>query len=188
MKILGIVGSPRAGGNTEALTRIALQEIQTQGLEVELISLAEKKIAPCDGCGSCRGTGECHIKDDFQDIYEKMVGAAGFILATPVWFGAATPQTSCLISRCYAYRGSGDRPFENKVGGPIVVARRAGQNFTFAQLMFFFMISGMIVPGSTYWNIAFGREKGEVAKDEEGVRTIRNFGQKLAWLAKKVNA
>ena len=77
--------------------------------------------------------------------------------------------------------------FEDKVGGPIVVARRAGQNFTYAQLMFFFMISGMIVPGSTYWNIAFGRGKGDVTEDEEGIRTVRNFGRKLAWLAKKIN-
>jgi multimeric flavodoxin WrbA len=74
------------------------------------------------------------------------------------------------------------------VGGPIVVARRAGQNFTFAQLMFFYMIKGMIVPGSTYWNIAFGREKGDVIKDDEGIRTIKNFGRKLAWLAKKLKS
>jgi multimeric flavodoxin WrbA len=68
------------------------------------------------------------------------------------------------------------------------VARRAGHNFTFAQLMFFFMISEMIVPGSSYWNVAFGRSKGEALNDEEGVRTIQNFGRKLAWLVKKINA
>jgi multimeric flavodoxin WrbA len=116
--------------------------------------------------------------------------ADGIILATPVFFGAATPQMVSLISRCYAYQGTG-RPFENKVGGPIVVARRAGHNFTLAQLMFFFMISGMIVPGSspgTYWNIAFGREKGEVTKDSEGIETIKNFGRKLAWLTKKIKS
>jgi multimeric flavodoxin WrbA len=187
MKIVGIVGSPRSGGNTETLTRIALEEVQKEGLETELISLAGKKIEPCDGCRSCLTTGECHIKDDFEPIFNKMVEADGIILATPVYFGAATPQIVSLISRFYG-RSREKRLLENKVGGPIVVARRAGHNFTLAQLMFFFMISGMIVPGSTYWNIAFGREKGEVVKDEEGVRTIRNFGRKLAWLAKKVNA
>jgi len=187
MKIVGIVGSPRLGGNTEILTRIALEEVQNEGIETELISLAEKKIKPCDGCRICRDTGKCHIKDDFKSIYTKMVEADGIILATPVYFGAATPQIVSLISRCYAYSGE-KRPFENKVGGPIVVARRAGHNFTFAQLMFFFMIMGMIVPGSTYWNIAFGREKGEVLKDEEGVRTIKNFGRKVAWLTKKIRS
>ncbi|MBS7619588.1 flavodoxin family protein [Candidatus Bathyarchaeota archaeon] len=186
MKILGIVGSPRLGGNTETLTRIALEEVSKEGIETELISLAGKKITPCDACGSCRTTGVCHIQDDFQEVYGKMVESDGFILATPVWFGGATPQMVSLISRCYLSRG-GKNPFENKVGGPIVVARRAGKNFTFAQLMFFYMIHGMIVPGSTYWNVAIGREKGEVMNDEEGVRTIRNFGRKLAWLAKKLN-
>jgi multimeric flavodoxin WrbA len=185
VKVVGIVGSPRLGGNTEVLTRIALEEVKKQGLETELVSLAGKKIEPCDGCRSCSKTGKCHIKDDFNSIYKKMVEADGIILATPVYYGAATPQIASLISRFY---GTRRKPLKNKVGGPIVVARRAGHNFTLAQLMFFFMISEMIVPGSTYWNIAFGREKGEAAKDEEGVRTIRNFGQKLAWLVKKINA
>ena len=88
-----------------------------------------------------------------------------------------------LISRFYATRR---KPLKNKVGGPIVVARRAGHNFTFAQLMFFFMISEMIVPGSSYWNVAFGRSKGDVLKDEEGIETVKHFGQKMAWLIKKI--
>ena len=187
MMILGIVGSPRRGGNTEFLTRIALEEIQKQGIDTELESLAGKEITPCDGCLGCRTTGKCHIKDDFENIYAKMDQADGFILATPVYFGAATPQMSSLISRCYAHLTAA-RAFDNKVGGPIVVARRAGQNFTLSQLLLFFMISGMIVPGSTYWNMAFGEEKGEVIKDDEGVETIRNFARKLAWLTQKLKS
>ena len=185
MNIVGIVGSPRIRGNTETLTRIALEEAQKDGLKTKLIRLAGKKIEPCDGCRSCRTTGKCHIKDDFDSVYAKMVEADGIILASPMYFGAATPQMAGLISRCYAFRGE-KRPFENKVGGPIVVGRRAGHNFTLAQLMFFFMISGMIVPGSTYWNIAFGREKGEVSKDEEGIDAVKNFAYKLVWLIKKI--
>ncbi|MCJ7633298.1 flavodoxin family protein [Candidatus Bathyarchaeota archaeon] len=188
MKIIGIVGSARIGGNTEALTRIALEEAEKEGAETELITLAGKEIKPCDACRSCRQTGKCHINDDLPLILDKMLAADGIILASPVYFGSASPQIKALIDRSgYSARDEeGHRSFENKVGGPIVVAGRAGQNFTYAQLMFFFMITGMIVPGSTYWNIAFGREKGEVSKDEEGVRTVRNFGKKLAWLAKKI--
>ena len=184
MKVIGIVGSPRKGGNTEAITRVALREIRKAGLKAELISLAEKKITPCDGCRGCVETGKCKIKDDFDPILAKMLKAEGIILATPVYYGAATPQIVSLISRCYRLK---DKPLRNKVGGPIVVARRAGHNFTFAQLMFFFMIQEMIVPGSTYWNIAFGRNKGEVLKDKEGVKTIKNFAKNVAWLIKKVN-
>ena len=99
------------------------------------------------------------LKDDFATLFDKMVETDGIILASPVYFSSATPQIKALIDR-------------------------AGQNFTFAELAFFFFHQGMIIPGSTYWNIAFGREKGEAEKDEEGVTTIRNFAKKLAWLVK----
>ncbi len=186
MKIVGVVGSPRVGGNVEALTRVCLDEISKEGIETELISLAGKKIAPCDACASCRETGKCHVEDDFDAVFAKLVEADGVVLGTPVYFGAASPQMVCFISRFYAH-GS-ERILENKVGGPIVVARRAGQNFAFAQLLLFCFIQGMIVPGSTYWNVAFGRHKGEALKDEEGVNTVKSFGQKLAWLVKKIKA
>jgi len=183
VKVVGIVGSGRPGGNTEILTRIALEEIRKEGLKTELVSLAGKKIEPCDGCRTCVKTGRCHFKDDFDSVFAKMKKADGIILASPVYYGAATPQMASLISRFYAARG---KPLKNKVGGPIVVARRAGHNFAFAQLIFFFMISEMIVPGSSYWNVAFGRSKGDVLKDEEGIETIKHFGQKMAWLIKKI--
>lgn len=185
MKVVGIVGSARAGGNTEILTNVALDEIRKEGLETELISLAGKRIEPCDGCRACSETGKCHYNDDFEKIAEKMIEADGIILASPVYYGAASPQIVSLISRFYSKR---DKPLRNKVGGPIVVARRAGKNFTFAQLLFFFMIQEMIVPGSSYWNVAFGRSKGEVLKDEEGINTIKTFGKKIAWLLKKLKA
>jgi len=185
--IIGIVGSPRVEGNTEKLVVEALKAAsEEEGVQTELIRLASKEIKPCDACLSCRKTGECHINDDFQEIFEKMVKADGIILASPVYFGSATPQMMALIDRAGFVSGARGRVFENKVGGPLVVARRAGQNFTFAQLLFFFLHQGMIVPGSTYWNIAFGREKGEVLGDQEGLRTVRNFAKKIVWLIKKI--
>ena len=64
----------------------------------------------------------------------------------------------------------------------------AGHNFTLAQLMFFFMISERILsPGRSYWTVAFGRLKGDVLEDEEGINTVKDFGQRLAWLIKKIN-
>ena len=185
--IIGIVGSPRVEGNTEKLVVEALKAAsEEEGVQTELIRLTGKEIKPCDACLSCRKTGECHINDDFQEIFEKMVKADGIILASPVYFGSATPQIMALIDRAGFVSGARGRVFENKVGGPLVVARRAGQNFTFAQLLFFFLHQGMIVPGSTYWNIAFGREKGEVLGDQEGLRTVRNFAKKIVWLIKKI--
>ena len=79
-------------------------------------------------------------------------------------------------------------PFQGKVGGPLVVARRAGQNFTFAQLTLWFQILGFFIPGSTYWNVARGREKGEVLNDEEGLKTAWKFGKNMAFLINKVRS
>lgn len=187
IKIVGIAGSPRRGGNTEFLVKEALKAAAEEGIETELITLAGKEIKPCDGCRQCRDKGiDCHIKDDLPPIFNKMLEADGIILATPVYIGSATAQVKALIDRVYYSSGAKGRPFENKVGAPLVVARRAGQNFTFAQLIFFFFLAGMIIPGTTYWSIAFGREKGEVAKDEEGINTVRNLGKKIAWLTKRL--
>ncbi len=186
-KIIGVVGSPRKGGNTEILTKEALRAAAGEGAETELITLAGKNIKPCDGCRQCREKSvDCHIKDDLEPIFRKVLAADGLILATPVYIGSATAQTTAFMDRVYYWSCIYGRPLENKVGAPLVVARRAGQNFTFSQLMFFFFIAGMIIPGTTYWTIAFGREKGEVTNDEEGMGTARNLGKKMAWLIEKL--
>lgn len=188
IRILGIVGSPRLGGNTERLVAEALKAAEEDGAETELIRLAEREIKPCDACLSCNDTGECRIEDDFKPIFDKMVESDGIILGSPVYFGSATPQIKSLIDRSGEVSFARGRIFENKVGGAMAVARRAGQNFTFAELLFFFLHQGMIIPGSTYWNVAFGNEKGEVEKDEEGLKTARNFGKKMVWLIKRIKA
>jgi len=184
--ILGVVGSPRIEGNTERVVVEALNAAKEDGAEIELLRLADRDIQPCTACLSCRKTGECLIRDDFNPIFEKMVQADGIILASPVYFSSATPQMKALIDRAGYLSGAKGRVFENKVGGAIAVARRAGQNFTFAQLLFFFLHQGMIVPGSTYWNVAFGRNRGDVDMDEEGLRTAWNLGKKMVWLINKI--
>jgi multimeric flavodoxin WrbA len=78
--------------------------------------------------------------------------------------------------------------FAGKVGGPLVVARRAGHNFTYLQLVAWFSILDMVVPGSSYWTIAFGREKGEVVSDREGMDAAYHFGQNMARLIKTLGS
>ncbi|MFC1847285.1 flavodoxin family protein [Chloroflexota bacterium] len=187
MKAIGIVGSPRQNGNTEILTAHTLKAIAEEGLETELIKLAGRDIRPCDACRACRKEERCPIDDDLLPIYNKMKEAEAIILASPVYYGSATAQLKALMDRTGHISGS-RRVFAGKVGGPLVVARRAGQNFTFAQIMYWFHILGFFVPGSTYWNIAFGREKGEVKDDEEGMRTAWNFGKNVALLVNKLKA
>jgi multimeric flavodoxin WrbA len=184
MKAVGIVGSPRKGGNTEILTAHCLKAIAEEGVKTELVRLAGLDIHGCKACGYCHEhPGECSVKDDMQAIRQKMLKADAIIVASPVYYGSATSLVKGLLERAsFSSRGA----FAGKVGGPLVVARRAGQNFTFAELLFWFHINGIVNPGSTYWNIAFGREKGEVEKDEEGLRTVWEFGKNCARVAKKL--
>jgi multimeric flavodoxin WrbA len=187
MKVIGIVGSPRKNGNTELLTKHTLEAISEEGLDTELIRLAGLEIKPCTACMACKKQESCSIEDDLFSIYLKMKEAEGIILASPVYYGSATALIKALMERVgYIARWNGN-PFHGKVGGPLVVARRSGRNFTIAQLTLWFQILGFFIPGSTYWNVAIGQKKGEVEQDEEGLRTAWNFGKNMAFLIKKLS-
>jgi len=189
VKAIAINGSAREAGNTEILLKKCLSILKEQGIEGELIRLCEKKITPCNACTLCFKNKDmkCVITNDaFQEVFDKMLAADIIILGSPVYFGSATADITALLDRAgYVSRANGN-VFSRKLGGPVVVARRAGQNFTYAQLMFWFMINDMIMPGSTYWNIGFGAAIGEVNEDQEAIQTVTRFAENLAWLAKKL--
>jgi multimeric flavodoxin WrbA len=185
LKAIGVVGSPREEGNTEILTRHTLKAVEEEGVETELIKLAGLDIRPCTACSECRDEEKCSVEDDLFPIYLRLKEADAIILATPVYYGSATGLMKSFMER--AGHIGGRKAFGGKVGGPLVVARRGGHNFTFAQMMFWYHILDFFMPGSTYWNIAFGREKGTVEEDEEGLRTAWNFGKNIALLVKKLS-
>jgi multimeric flavodoxin WrbA len=189
MKVLGVSGSPRVGGNTDYLVKLALGVLAENGLETEFLSLADRPIKPCVACRGCMtADGIRCIQEDpaFEGVVEKFIEADGYLIGSPVYFGSATPQTMALLDRVGYVARAKENFLRRKAGAAIVVARRAGQNFTFAQLNYFFLINEMVVPGSTYWNIAFGLERGRVAEDLEGVTTVRNLAGNMAWLMKQL--
>ena len=189
MKAVVVCGSPRVKGNTQMILESACEVLEEKGVDSEIVLLHDKFIKPCTACEKCKQLRDrtCSIKDDdFHLVLEKMIEADAFIIGTPVYFGCATSQTTSLLHRVGYVARQNNHFLKGKVGGPVVVARRAGHNFTYAQLVFFFTINGMIVPGSTYWNIAFGRKKGEVVEDEEGMTTVRTFAANVADLLYKL--
>ena len=117
-----------------------------------------------------------------------MRGADVIIFASPVYFGSATPNLKALMDRAGYIAAWNKRVFAGKVGGPLVVGEREGQNFTFAQLVYWFFYMGCFIPGSTGWNIAFGLNKGDVKKDTQGLETVWNFGKNAAFLIKRLMA
>jgi len=189
---LAISGSPRKNGNTWLLLDRCIKRMAVQGIKGEIVTLIDRNVRGCDGCNACwesrDGTCPSITDDDFTYYFEKLLKADIIIVGSPVHFGSAAPSLMALLDRAgYVARANGHQ-FSRKLGGPIAVARRAGQNFTYAQLLMWYMINDMIVPGSSYWNVAVAREAGAVMQDKEGLDTIDRFADNLAWLAQKTLA
>jgi len=187
MKVILLCGSPRPSGNTYQVLEECAGVIEDQGLEVEIIPFVGKKIESCIACGKCGDLGECSINDDLNSIIAKIKDAEGLIVGSPVYFGTARGDVMSALQRIGRVSMRNDNFLSWKVGGPIAVARRGGQTSTLQEMLMFFFISDMIVPGSTYWNMVFGHAPGEVQDDEEGMETIRRFGYNVATLIKKIN-
>ena len=102
MKVLGLFGSPRRGGNTDLLLEEALKGAQAEGGEVEGLHLTDFSIIPCRECLQCFNEGKCIILDDMQKIYPKLLEADIIILASPIFFYGVTGWTKALIDRCQA--------------------------------------------------------------------------------------
>jgi multimeric flavodoxin WrbA len=188
MNAIGIVGSPRENGNTEVLTNHALKAIAEEGIDTELIRLAGLDIKPCTGCLSCHDGEFCPVEDELWPIYLRMKKADAIILASPVYFSSVTGLMKSFMDRAGYIAYKNGQLFKGKVGGPLAVGGRSGQNATMAQMYYWFHILGFFVPGSSYFNMALGREKGEVEKDEKGMQTAWDFGKNVAFLVKKLKA
>lgn len=186
MKAIAIVGSPRVGGNSEVLARHCLEAIQQQGIETELIHLEGYMLLGCTDCGVCKQEESCPLEDDLMPLYEAMKRSQAIILSAPTYFGSAPPEIKALMDRAGIIARRHGNKFARKIGSPISVSRRAGHNFTFAQLLMWFYINELIVPGSSYWSIAIARELEEVRADQEGMDTVWQLGRNIAWLMKKV--
>jgi multimeric flavodoxin WrbA len=190
LKVIAFSGSARKNGNTALLLKRVLQVLEAEGIKTELIQLAGKPIRGCNACRTCYTTKNkrCAIEDDKVNAYiQKMLKADGIILGSPVYFSMMTPELKALIDRAgYVARANKDM-FKRKVGAAVVAVRRAGALPTFDAINHFFLISQMIVPGSSYWNIGVGRKKGEVESDKEGMETMETLGKNMAWLLKKTN-
>lgn len=202
MKVIGIVGSPRLEGNTEYFTRITLAEIEKQGIQTKLISLRDKKLQPCRGCYQCIEAKGCVIKDDFQDIFSEMVEADGILLGSPVYHASITAELKGLLDRAgfsgrwavndmknksekYNWKGT---IFSGKVAAPITVARRAGHDFAFAQLLMWMTVNDLTVIGSNYWNVGMAGKGGAIDahEDTEGVSIMQHLAHNMAHVIKQL--
>lgn len=189
MKVLAINGSPRHDGNTSMLIQHVLEPLKAEGIETEVFQLGGHAVRGCTACMQCRARQDrrCAIDTDIMNtVIAKMIEADGIIIGSPTYFADVTAETKALIDRAGYVGLANGGLFKRKVGAAVVAVRRGGEIHPFNTINHLFLISQMIVPGSCYWNMGIGREKGEVAKDEEGLRTMRILGENMAWLLKRL--
>jgi multimeric flavodoxin WrbA len=190
-KVVAINGSARKGGNTAILLGYVLKELEQEGIETELVELSGAKIHGCLACRECSANKNrrCAQKNDMGNVLiEKMEQADGILLGSPTYVADVTPEIKALMDRaCLVSKANGGL-FRRKVGAAVVAVRRAGAVHAFDTLNHFFLIGEMIVPGSSYWNIGVGLEKGDVERDAEAIQTMKTLGRNMAWLLKKVGA
>jgi multimeric flavodoxin WrbA len=192
VKIIGIVGSPRKGGNTTILVKEALKAAENAGADTELINLGNAEIEPCIACDICKSTGECAIYDDVPSILTKLIESQGMIIGSPVYFGNVTAQLKMLMDRSRPLRM--DFKLKNKVGGAISVggSRNGGQETTISAIHEFMLIHDVIIVGdgaplAHYGGTGVGGAKEEAGSDEVGLETSKNLGGRVAELAIKLN-
>lgn len=189
MRVLAFNASPKTEGNTAFLIRTALNELQREGFETDLVHIGDRALRGCTACGGCSRTSDsrCSLPDDgINDWIARISEAEGFILGSPTYFADVTSEMKAFIDRVgYVSRANGGL-LRHKVGAAVIAVRRCGSIHAFDTINHFFLINEMIVPGSSYWNMGIGRNPGEVASDDEGIRTMETLGRNMAWLLHRI--
>ena len=191
MYAIAVNGSPRSGGNTELLLKEVLGELNAAGWDTELVKVGGTAIRGCLACKQCFENKDnlCVVKsDNFNDIFTKLLQADAMILGSPTYFAAVSADLKALIERAGYVAYANDQAFTGKLGAAVVAVRRGGATHAYDTINHMFQMSRMILPGSTYWNMGFGLEKGDVLEDEEGLANMRHLGKSIDWLGRNMKA
>ncbi len=184
MKVIAFNGSPRKNGNTARAIQAVLFELEKNGIQTEVVQLGGRKVFGCLACGQCRKNKDkkcIRQDDDMNDLIAKVDEADGVIIGSPTYFSNVTTEVKAFIDRCgYVSRSNDNDILRGKIGAAVVVNRRAGANFVYAAINFFFGIAEMPIATSSYWNSGVALMEGDVEKDEEGMKVFATLGQNMA--------
>lgn len=189
MKVVAFNGSPKKEGNTYQALKLVADELEKEGIEVEIVHVGNQVIRGCMACGGCgRNKDEkCVLQGDFLNVWvQKMKEADGILLGSPVHYSGIAGTMKSFLDRAFYVASSNGNLFRHKVGAAVVAVRRSGGLPTFQQLNNFINYSEMLVPTSSYWNVIHGTKPRDVAEDGEGTQIMRTLGKNMAWLMKLV--
>ena len=157
MKVIGINGSARKDGNTSLLIKAVFAELEAEGIETDLVQLHGKALEPCKAC-----------------------------FGSPVYSADGTAGMKAFLERAGVVVATNPGMLRHKVGASVAAVRRGGGLAAVDTMNHFLLNKEVIVVGSTYWNMAYGRDAGDVLNDAEGMANMRNLGQNMAFVLKKI--
>ncbi|NLM01001.1 MAG: flavodoxin family protein [Treponema sp.] len=185
MNVLMINGSPHEKGCTYVALNEVANELKKSDIDSTIFHIGTEPVRGCIACGVCRTKGECVFNDDKVNECAKLVEKSdGIIFGSPVHYAAPAGALCAFLDRLFY----SCKKFSFKVGASVVSARRAGTTAALDVLNKYFTISNMPVVGSVYWNLVHGSQVEDVAKDGEGLQTMRQLARNMAWLLKSIEA
>lgn len=184
MKVLLVNGSPHKKGCTWTALNEVAKTLKKEGIDTEIFWIGIKPLAGCTACRTCAKTGRCMFDDTVNEFLDLAKDADGFIFGSPVHFASASGAMTSFMDRTFFTDLQAGRTFCLKPAAAVVSARRAGTTATFDQLNKYFTISQMPVISSKYWNMVHGAQPEDVAKDLEGLQTMRILARNMAFFLK----
>jgi len=176
MKLIGICGSPRKDGNTEMMLKEVLKGAEEKDVKTELIRLAGKNIEYCLGCDDCKFP--CEIRDDMDEIYEKIIKADIIVIGSPIYYCTVSGLLKNFMDRCTCLLHP-EPKLKNKVGGAVTVSGYFVGNAEGESVIWDFLNwQGIISPGRCTAE-GFAKKKGELLKRENDLKSARELGKRL---------
>ena len=183
-KVLLLNGSPHAKGCTAAALDEMVKIFSEEGIETETVQIGSKAVRGCIGCNRCGSLGKCVFDDLVNEVAPKFEAADGLVIGSPVYYGSPNGTILSFLDRLFY---STPFPKHMKVGAAVVSCRRGGNTASFDALNKYFSISSMPIAASTYWNMVHGFTAEDVAKDLEGLQTMRNLARSMSFLIKVIS-
>jgi multimeric flavodoxin WrbA len=189
MKVVGFNGSPRKKGNTACSMNTIFGELESAGIETEMIHVGKEKIHGCIACHGCvKNQNEaCSVEGDpVNEWIQKIKEADGIVLGSPVHFSGIAGTMKSFLDRAFFVSSVNGNLFHHKVGAAVAAVRRSGGIPTVNSLNHYISYSEMIIPTSNYWNVAHGLNPGEMEQDGEGKQIMEVLGKNMAWIMKVI--
>lgn len=182
MKVMMLNGSPHEAGCTAEALKVMRERFHSAGIETEVFWVGTEPISGCTGCKACLETHRCCIEDGVNVFLERMDGCDALVIAGPVHFASAPGAMISFLDRAFYVARMHRRPFAGKPAAVIVSTRRMGTTSAIDVLMKYVTYMEMPLVSGRYWAAVHGSVPEEIYRDEEGLQTVKDVADNMAWL------